>query len=610
MISRYTQAVGNTLEEYIPIPFQEMMQAGQAIQQRGDLIDQQNAQVELGLGSLETMASGQTDFKNKFVEEYRNKAKDLMNRFPNPSDPEFIRESRKLNLQFTSDPRLQIIKQTNEHLKRQQILNQDLSSKGIKIIDPNRNFTGVDEKGNLIVPTSNLRGTMFDEDLTKAFLQIRDNTINDGKGTVSNKQNIENLAKSFINNIDTNPITRDAQDYYIQQGMSAEQAKQATLGLINQAYNDNLRTERDYQYDNYKLAERKFNYDIAKDKAVMRASQLPPQLPFQLLSFTKPILPGQENITRSASRTLISDYLKDLDNKGNLNAKTRRIPDTPANREAFGSRAKEVIRYSAEDRKLGINPIKELIVSEIDPQQVTMLKTARKLLGIKGGSAKEVFTMYDKLLSKYDNVANSVKSTTNVKINNALAEITRRQINSGEIYTVKNNKMTKVNFEDLNDDQIKELGNIKTDNISGISPKNFGILSGYTQFTDAKGNIFYTPLPQEYQQQFGGSKVIENYLQDFDFKNLKSVNINVGGINKEVFINPNQEALDYTYKGYRGLLKPYKVNENGNLNGGALFETNVDGKRVYLPLKISDIENNELTSVFVNLANHNNIEGN
>lgn len=419
-INKYSQPLGQTLEQYIPLPFEEMSRAASAIQQRGDLAEQQRDQVETGLSSMETMASGQTQFKNNFVNDYKKEGMELLKKYPNPSDPDFIRESRKLNMKYAADPRLQTIKQTNEFLKNQEKYKQEAAFKGIKVIDPNKNFTGVDNNGNLIVPKNSARGTNFDEDLTKSFLQIRDNMIDDGKGWKSNKQNLDQLAGNLVKNLETNPVTRDAIDYYTQQGMSPEQARQATKGLIQQAYTDNLKTDRDYQYDNLQinkaqlsLAQRRQAMDEMEFKAKMQAKQsqglglVPEQGPIDPVDLNKGLLNDVDKV------------LKNLNKSGGLSKDTFVVSDTPENRKKYaGKFRQQVSTIAGSGMGYGGSSYKELVVQgNYNKDYLEVLKAAREQVGEaatngKGGYLKDktVLEKYQQFL-KNDNVSHTFWNT-------------------------------------------------------------------------------------------------------------------------------------------------------------------------------------------------------
>lgn len=429
-ISKYTRPVEQTLEQYVPLPFEEMMMAGKAIQARGDQAEATNTAVETGLGSMEALAPGQSKFRDTFVKDYRTNAQSLLEKYKgNTSDPEFIRESRKLNLTYAADPRLQTIKQTNEFLKSQEKIKQELDAKGIKYIDPNRGFKGVDDKGNLISPNTNgVRGTNFDEDITKSFLQIKDNMIDNGRGMKSNKGNLDNLAKSWMSNLDSNPVTRDAIDYYKQQGMTDAQAKAATVGLVKQAYTNNLKTDRDYSYDQMLISRE--HLTLAKRKQALDEVELKAKLAAKA-NQTSGLVPSQGAVDpKDLNQSLIKDIDKvasSLNKAGGIPVgRIQTIADTPANRAKYAGKFTEINKYapaagpgaapSIIGKELRIK--NEFAQKSYNPEHVALIKTAREQLGplAKNGknflSDKTVLERYKQQLSN-DNFATTFWNTQN-----------------------------------------------------------------------------------------------------------------------------------------------------------------------------------------------------
>jgi hypothetical protein len=422
-ISKYTKPLDQTLEQYVPLPFEEMMQAGKAIQQRGDQAEAQNAAVETGLGSMEAMAQGQSKFRDTFVQDYRSNATALLDKFKgNTSDPDFIRESRKLNLTYAADPRLQTIKQTNEFLKSQEKIKMELGAKGIKYIDPNRNFSGVDDKGNLVAPQAGVRGTNFDEDITKAFLQIKDNMTDNGRGWKTNKPNLDNLAGNFVKNLDSHPATRDAIDYYKQQGMSDTQAKQAALGLVKQAYTDNLKSDRDYSYDQMLISRE--NLNLSKRKQAMDEYEFKAKLQAKKTQNTGLIASQGTIDPKDINSTLISkvdDVLGQVTKAGGIPVgRIQTIADTPENRQKYAGKFDVVNKASTNTSGTGAGQMlsigSQLRIKDqyakatYNPEQQQLVRVAREQLGslAKNGdkylSDKTVLERYKQHLAN-DNVA-------------------------------------------------------------------------------------------------------------------------------------------------------------------------------------------------------------
>lgn len=233
-ISRYSgNGIEQTLEKYVPLPFEAMLQAGAAIQQRGDLAQQQIDQVETGLGSIETYAPAQRDFISNYVKDFRSKSTGLLDKYQgNTSDPEFVRESKRLNMQFAGDPRLKIIKETNDKIKFNEQAAGNLQAAGKLFIKPE--FTGIDEKGNLTANVGNVQGVNTLDDWTKSGAIAHDSPEEIGT-TITNKNNLDRWKKAIANDIQGQQRLTQA---YIQQGMSPQEAANAVKsnvqGLINQ----------------------------------------------------------------------------------------------------------------------------------------------------------------------------------------------------------------------------------------------------------------------------------------------------------------------------------------------------------------------------------------
>jgi len=576
-ISKYTNPVQNTLEQYVPLPFQEMAQAGAAIQQRGDLAEQQQMQVETGLGSMEALAPGYSQFRNKFVTDYKTQASALLDKYKgNTSDPDFIRESKRMNLTFAADPRLQTIKQGNELIKSQQKIAQELAAKGVKFIDPNRNFTGVDQNGNLIAPTGSIRGTNFDEDITKSFLQIRDNMIDNGKGWKTNKGNLDRLAGNYAANLETNPVTKDAIDYYTQQGYNPQQARQAALGLVKQAYTDNLRTDRDYAYDQLQLAyaregrERYEFNETLKAKAAAKKSQgmtglVPEVSAIDPKNLNKDLISGVDNV------------LENLNSAGGLRkSQVVTVADTPANRAKYAGKFTETNKYSSVSAGTGAAPSvigKELRLNQgvkpngdYNPDHIELLKTAREQLGslAKSSSSKSGYLADKTVLQRYkdflkaDNAAytfwntqsgDQLKQLDNVYVGTKGEKLANATLidSEGKMIKTANKKFDMADYDGFSFSGISAMstgdfpnGAIK---VSAIDKKN-GKIVQFLKPLDPQTASFFTVSNKGYRALTAGksnqdiAKDRSMYIQTEDGNVLVPQKNNRGGLDL-FFIDPN-----------------------------------------------------------------------
>lgn len=263
MINRYTNPVQNTLEQYVPLPFNELMQAGAAIQQRGDLAEQQQMAVQAGLASMEALAPAHAQFRDKFANDYKASATSLLDKYQgNTSNPEFIRDIKRLNMQFSGDPRLQTIKQGNELYKQNQQIAAKMKAEGKLYIQPE--FSGVDERGNLSANVPGVTGVNTLEDWTKAGM-IAHGSMEDIGTKSTNSRNLDKWKKTLNSDVEGQAKLKQA---FIQQGLSPERADQAVKnsiqGLVNQY---GVETKTNTALLNYGLNERQFAYQKQQDAA-------------------------------------------------------------------------------------------------------------------------------------------------------------------------------------------------------------------------------------------------------------------------------------------------------------------------------------------------------
>lgn len=608
-ISEYSTPVQSVRQEYIPLPLDFIMQAGNAIQQRGDKNTAINDQFQTGLASMEALAPGHKDYLKNYVNQYRTEQSGLLDKFKNnEADPEYIRESRRINMKYAADPNLKIIQQANELYKDKVKTTQQLLANNKKYIDSNPTFNGLDSNGNLSSNVGNVRATDFDDSILKNFQAIGNN-LEGFRGVRTSQRNINRAQGQYLdalNGHSNNQDINDAVSYYKQQGYNDSQARNAVSGLIAQGSNY-IRSEKDYHDEDLAYKIRRDALEDARYRALHGPQAAGPP-PFEVLNFGKPITPNDPNNTvRSSKVSDIDKVLDNLDEKGNLKTTARLVDLTPENKKAYPN-AKEVYKSYLGDRGLGDTRPNSLQIKGVDINESNLLNTAKQLTGISSGSNKDILGKYKDLVNSFNQSANSVYSTNNDKLNEAYANIARRQIATGEVYTVQNGNLKKV----TDSKALASLANIKQEEVAGNSPKNLGPLNGYTQFSK-DGNTYYTPLPQQYQRQFTGSKSIENFIQDFNPENMQQLDLPINGNTKQkVFINKDSNAsVPYTYNGVSGVIIPFKTAEGGKLDGGGLFRyTDQTGKQGIVPLKLSEIEKNDMTSIGVGLVNANKITGN
>lgn len=270
MINRYSKSVDNTLEEFVPLPLEMMLKAGQAIQQRGDLAEQQRDQTEVGLGSIETRAAGHKDFINKFVNDFRTESAAALEKVGmNTSNPEFIREMNKIKLKYAADPRLQTIKIANEKLKMEEQIAAKLKAEGKLFIRPE--FNGVDERGNLTDNVQGVEAVNTLDDWNKQFAIAHQSMQNDGKGHETNRGNLNRARQIIEHDIKTGgPSSSKLIQAYVQQGMNPQQAKAAVATQLESLVNSyGVVDKRDWNYDQLLLQRQRYAQEDVYRKAAL-----------------------------------------------------------------------------------------------------------------------------------------------------------------------------------------------------------------------------------------------------------------------------------------------------------------------------------------------------
>lgn len=233
-ISEYSTPVQNTLEQYIPVPLDQMMRAGQATQQRYDQSQDLDSSTQSGLASIEARSSGYQQYVNNAVSSYKNDMSSLVDKYNGRiDDPQFQREQKQVINKYKNDPNWQVIKQGNQNIQMDQEIAAKLRAEGKLVLNPTSKFTGTDKSGNLTAYTPGVKEVNTLDDWDKA-LQIAHGSMNfDGKGYNTNKYNLGRAKSAILTDITNNgPQTRDLMQAYQEQGYTPEQAKQAVLSNV------------------------------------------------------------------------------------------------------------------------------------------------------------------------------------------------------------------------------------------------------------------------------------------------------------------------------------------------------------------------------------------
>lgn len=501
--NQWFTAAEQTLPEHIPLPMEQLFQAGQAIQGRHDTNMGAIDATSTGLGSIEALAPAHRQYRDNLVNSYRQEVSGLLDRYNNnASDPQFTREIRRINNKYATDPNLATIRMGNESLKAKQKAIQDIYTKGGKYIDSNPTFIGADQNGNLTYDAGQVKMATFEKGLNDLFESAAKGVIDDGNFS-TNKAALDSVLQSVVSGIGSNPITTEALQYYAQQGYTQEQAVGQLQNDIQRLYGSYLQHKKvdtnerlaiaksnnaatwagvGLRSREVALSERKYA-DEKAEKAFTNAF---------MLSTTDPI-EAKNNNESLLSQT--NNILNRFDSSGKMKEGKFQIANTPENRKRYPNA--KIVSSSAGVGAPGQSflQLDKAINSKEDKE---FIQAAREVVDPnKKLTDKQALDAY-KLYLQQDNNA---PTFWNTPIKEANDNLTRYYAgNNGEnlqnaYYVDTKGKVKRVADSDIN------LAKFKGFNFGGVtsSPINKGgneLTNGAVKITavDDKGNpvVFYT----------------------------------------------------------------------------------------------------------------------
>jgi len=498
-------AVEQTLPEYIPLPMEQLFQAGQAIQGRYDTNMGSIDATSTGLASIEALAPAHRIYRDNLVNSYRSEISTLLDKYNNnASDPQFSREIRRINSKYANDPNLATIRMGNESIKSKQKAIQDIYTKGGKYIDSNPTFIGADEKGNLTYDAGQVKKATFEEDLNTLFESAAKGIIDDGNFS-TNKQALDSVLQSVIAGGAGNPIVAEALQYYAQQGYTQEQATKQLETDLQRLYgsyyqnkkvdtnerlaiarSNNAATWAGVQNTRDRLAFDKAKYQDEKAQKAFESSFLLPT--------TDPIE------ARNANEGLLKEtnrLLNMFDSSGKVKQGTFSVSDTPENRKKYPN-ARRVTAASPGIGAAG-TPMLEITAQDHKNKSNDFIKAAREVVDPNNKlSDKQALDAY-KLFLQQDNNAptfwNSPIKETNQNLTNYYAGSNGENLQNA-YYVDSKGKVKRVADEDINLSKFKGF-NFAGATSSPVSKGGIELSNGAVKITavDDKGNpvVFYKP---------------------------------------------------------------------------------------------------------------------
>lgn len=570
-LSPYYTAVDNTLEQYVPLPFQEMMSASNAINQRAENIQNQTLAADSLIANIEALSPTHRDYVQTRGNNFREESSSLLDQYGgNAADPEFIRKSKQLIMKYANDGNFRIIASANQRLRANDQIAREMRAKGQLYINPR--FTGTDAQGNLTDDVGEIELVNTLDQLRSEYEIAWKSMENNNKGTISNAANINRLNTRVMDSLkNQSPEFQRLAQAYMERGMTQDQAtRQIQSDLAGLQGTFGIRTERDNSYFSHQLALRQDARQSAAHAMQMRAlaQQLQPQgstQPMKGSMIEGPI----SNVDMNRDKLdMVNAFKKRIDKSGNL-TDARSLGENIVVSNTFVP----TNSISVGKNPLGGNALRNNSAAET-------LKYMREELGwgARRGSAKQVAEAYEQYI-KSDNLAPTMYVPSNPTVYNNIDKQFGNNL-SGATYYIDGKQKHATKADDiLQLEKTKSFMGISTGKTANGSPE--GALK-YRAYIDDKPVIVEVPLPSNLR-----SAVREN----INLGKLVQSNIDNTGIKQEI-LNGNTSLVQrigndyYAPRRTSNGLKFAKINPQVNSQGrltGFDFERGSNNNLNYLP---------------------------
>lgn len=268
-------AAEQTLPEYVPLPMQELFQAGQVLQNRYDENLANIDAVGTGLASIEARLPGHKEYVSKLSSDYRNKTSELLDKYGgNAADPQFQREFSRIKNQFVNDRNLSTILMANEAAKRNEEIAARMAAEGKLFVNPKG--TGVDAQGNIVNDVGQIRGVNTLDNLAKRLERAAATTTEVGD-LITNRPALEQAQKEIAQSLAMgSPEFMDLKQAYIDRGMSPDQADNQIIQDIQRLSGEYAVSEKtNIPKLNFERQLRQDAFDRAIRSAQLKASLTP-----------------------------------------------------------------------------------------------------------------------------------------------------------------------------------------------------------------------------------------------------------------------------------------------------------------------------------------------
>lgn len=578
-------AVQQTAPTYVPLPFNELMQAGQAIQGRYDANLSALDQTAVGLASIEARLPGHRQYVADYANKFQTEASELLSRYNNnAADPQFTRELTRLRSRYANDPNLRTVMMANEADKRNAELAAKMAAEGKLFINPQAR--GIDSQGRLINDVGQVRAVNTLENWEDRLKIAHQSMINDGQGWESNEPNLMSARSQIEQAIQSGaPEVRDLIQAYVSQGMSPEDASRQVLTNYQRLSGQyGVKRDRDWGYDNnlisranLSLRQQELEFNKAKESAKYDrlGTLVAQQSPLEVKNLNQALI------------TNVDELLKGVDSSGNLKTINTTVPNTPENRSKYPDARPLVLDRS------GQSVLQVSGGSEVSEDVVSQIQSMREELGNlvePNASPKRVLETYKEYL-KADNNAPTFWSSPVKEIRNNITSqyIGQYGENLGDAVVVdKKGKSTRVASGDSELQDLKgfDFTGITTSPVKGKGYELNGAIKATAINKDGELVTIYKPLPPILQEAIPLSTTVDRALTSgMTNDQLKNdASFRILGRN----IVPQKRS---------GRIAFYEIDSNGKIVGDE-----------FNPQQVQDILNREKARISEYFSLHQNID--
>lgn len=246
MISQYSQPLQSLNQPGItPLPFEEMMKAGQYVQKRYD--DSVNATEDqytqlANSNIIDAQKAALDNVKGTFSKEMSN----LMDKYKGQTySSDFQRESKRLISQMSSDPTVKMLKENKAQYEFDDATARQMKANRIEYYDPRLNNQAfMNEDGTAKQYKAGVRALKHDDMIEDQGAKILQAMVQSGAKTNNYKQIDRAVAAGTSDN---SPIFKDKKASLIQQGYTEKDASKAAKEYITQRFNTFRKQDLDAQ---------------------------------------------------------------------------------------------------------------------------------------------------------------------------------------------------------------------------------------------------------------------------------------------------------------------------------------------------------------------------